>query len=210
MPGITVKALAEFAERPIADQMRILAEQKRPAAGAAQFKTHYYQPARSAIRQHHGRGNSPAVIPAAILRVQGGAGPDHRRIHNIRAMQAFARNPSVAGRVLITAAPQTYSVSVHGVDVRLHPDLEGVDGASTKYVLFNYSIDPIDDGLARRTLELMYWLLDGAGATVSPGDCEVICLASDTIHTNNRAPRITILRNAQENLRAINQLWPII
>jgi hypothetical protein len=210
MPGLTIKALAEFAERPIADQMRILAEQKRPAAGAAQFKSHYYQPTRNAIRLHHHRGNNPAVIQNAIQRVQSGPGPDHKRTHNIRAMQAFRGNQTISGRVLITAAPQTYSITAHGVDVRLHPDLEAVDGGSTKYILFNYTMAPIEAELARRTLELMYWLLDDAGASLSPIDCEMICLESGTIYTNNRAPRATVIRNAQNNLRAINQLWPII
>lgn len=210
MPELTVKALAEFATKPIADQMRILAEQKRPSAGAAQFKVHYYNPTRVALRRFFRQPNSQAVLHSAIAGVRTGGGPDHKRDHNVRALQSILAYPDLIDRQLGPRLAQTYRISSNGVDLRLHPDLEVQDGTSVKYALVNYTVEPFDADSARRTLELMFWLLDSRGVTLSPGDCEIIDLQARLIHVNNRAPRIRTISNAQTNLLAINQLWPII
>ncbi len=210
MPELTVKALAEFAEKPIADQMRILAEQKRPLAGAAQFKTHYYNPTRLAIRAFYARNNSPNILQLASSRVQTGGGPDHKRDHNLRAIRDFGSHEALTSRVLRPVKPTTYVIKQNNVDIRLHPDLEAYDGTSRKFILINYSLTAVEPDLVRRTLELMYWLLDSYGLQLRPVDCEIIDLKSGLLYTNNRSPRSTIIRNADQNLLVINQLWPII
>lgn len=210
MPQLTVKALAEFAQKPIADQMRILAEQKRPSAGAAQFKTHYYNPTRMAVRAFYGRGNNPIVMQSAIARVQAGAGPDHKRDHNVRAIGDFLKHGNLTARILKPVAPQTFAIARNGVDVRLHPDVDAYDGSTRKYILVNYTLVPVDPDLARRTLELMYWLLDELGIRLAITDCELIDLQTGNVFVNSKKLRSTVIKNALQNLRIVNQLWPII
>ncbi|MBS0204432.1 MAG: hypothetical protein JSS49_16130 [Planctomycetes bacterium] len=210
MPELTVKALAEFATKPIADQMRILAEQKRPAAGAAQFMTHYYNPTRLALRRYFRTGRNLNTFQTAIVDVTNGGGPDHKRDHNVRAIQSILAHPGLVTRNCTARPPQTYTATHGGVDLRLHPDLETLEGATVRYSAVNYTLQPVDPELARRTLELMYWLLDLRGIALNPGDCELIDLQAAVTHINNKVPRVRTIKNAQQNLLAINQLWPII
>jgi hypothetical protein len=210
MPDINVRALAEFLSKPINDQMRILAEQKRPDAGAAAFKVHYYQSARAAIGQYFSHGNDANRINHAIAKVQASAMADHKKNHNERVLRAFLKCASFSGRVLIPQKSTSIAITRHATNVRLFADLTATENSRLKYFLFNFTTSPIDAELARQTLELMNWLLTLAGNTVQPSDVELIDLASGTVFTNPKKIRATVARQADQNLKIINQLWPII
>ena len=105
---------------------------------------------------------------------------------------------------------KTYKITKNGVEVRLHPDLEASTGKSKKFCLVNYTTASIDEGLARRTIELMFWLLNEAGISVAIADCEIIDLVSGSIISEKRNCRARTTKSAMINLRAIEQLWPII
>lgn len=210
MPELTVKALSEFATKTVHDQTRILAEQKRPAAGAAGFKTHYYQPTRLAVRAFFGKQTNQAALTLAENKLKTGSYPDHKRDNNLRAITQFRTLITKNQLSLISQKPSTYEISVHDVDVRLHPDLQAKQGSSTKYILINYNQTAVEDEFARRTIELMYWLLSKQGQALSIQDCEFWDLQTCKIHTNSKSPRQTTIKNAEKNLQYINQLWPII
>lgn len=210
MPELTSRALAEFSMKPIADQMRLLAEQKRPNAGAAQYKVHYYQSTRIAIAKYFSGNNSPNIISQAIARLRASQMPDHKKEHNERAMLAFLNTAGISGRTFTPVKPVNVSANRYGTDIRLFPDLAALENGSEKIVLFNFTIAPTDPELARRTLELSYWLHTRAGSSLIPTSFEYVDLQANVVHINNRQPRATIIRNAEANLRAITQLWPII
>lgn len=210
MPELTSRALAEFSVKPIADQMRVLAEQKRPNSGASQYKVHYYQSTRAAIGNYFKKGNDPAQIANAIVRVQTSGMADHKKEHNERAMHAFLNTGSLISRVLTPKTSSSVTHARHGTTIRLFPDLTATENDSDKFILFNFTIAPTDPELARRTLELSYWLHSLAGLSVKPSSFEYVDLTSNTVHTNNKKPRASIIKNADANLKAIKQLWPII
>lgn len=210
MPELTIKALAEFALKPVSDQMRILAEQKRPAAGAAPFKMHYYQATRMAIRQFYKSGNNRTVLQNAIKKIRAGGGQDHKKNHNERAVRSFSGETEYTDRALQVARAHTAKTSHAGVDLRFHPDILATEGTKTKFILVNYTQAPIDEELARITLELMYWMLRKSGEKLAIRDCEIFDLASKKTIVESRKPRKGTLKNAENNLRVIAHLWPII
>ncbi|PQO42041.1 hypothetical protein [Blastopirellula marina] len=210
MPELTIKALAEFSTKPIADQMRILAEQKRPSAGAAQFKAPYYMPTRNAVRRYYRLSNNPAILNDAITRLNAKNIVEHKRENNVRAINDFRSHPSFAKRTFAGNTVETHRLVHEDIELRLHPDIDAIEGNDHKYILINYTIAPSDPEIVRRTLELMFWLLSESDITLSPKDCEYFDLRTGNVITNKRAPRTTVLRNVRQNLQVINQLWPII
>lgn len=210
MPRLTVKALAEFADKGITDQMRILAEQKRPQAGAAPFKTAYYQAARTAITHHYRQHNDPKVVHLAVDRLWHSTAVEHKRLHNIRVLQAFSQSPEISSRHLQPLSIRSYTVACHGVDMRLTPDLLAKENGTIKYILFNFTNDRLDETCTRRTLELMRWHLGRAGHSLAASDCEIIDLTTGAIHVNDRPIRKSTIKNAEQNLQAIAHMWTII
>ena len=210
MPQITTKALAEFLSRPITDQMRILAEQKRPSGGAAAHKVHYYQSARAAVARYFRHGNDVNRIQLAIARVQASNMAQHKITHNIRAMNDFLQMTAFTGRILVPFGSATVQHTLQNCDIRLFPDLSAAENNRNKFFLINFSQFPVDPDYARRALELSYWLHNSAGLGSRYGDFEFIDVTGQTIYRNNRRPRATVVRNATQNITVINQLWPIV
>jgi hypothetical protein len=210
MPEINIRALAEFLSKPINDQMRILAEQKRPHAGAATFKVHYYQSSRAAIGQYFRHGNDTNRVNLAIARVQASAMAEHKKEHNKRALKAFIALTSFNGRLLTPQRSSTVCITRHTTNVRLFADLTATENNRVKYFLFNFAMYALDQELARQTLELMNWLLMSSGISVRPTDCEIIDLAGNCVYTNSKKTRSTVTKRADQNLKIIKQLWPII
>lgn len=209
MPELTVRSLAEFIGKPIADQMRILAAQKRPQAEPATYRVNYYQKSRQTIRRFFANGNDHAVIHAAISDLHGCSRQPHYIDNNVRAIETFVDH-QVAARALSPQAFSTQRATVHGVDIKVTPDLFAVEGNSPKYIFFNFTVAAMDDDEARRTLELANWAMQLCGFQTRPGDFEFLDLQTGIVHLNPRQPRQRTVNAAIQNAQVINQLWPII
>lgn len=209
MPGLTVKALAEFIEKPIADQMRILATQKHPRAEPAIYRITYYHRSRLAIRRYFQKDNDPGVIRTAIDQIQRSGRPLHYIENNTRVLETFLSHP-FAERQLAPQDFATQRLTIHDVDIKLTPELVATEGESRKFVFFNMTIAPADPDLARRTLELAWWILRETGHEVEPGDLEFLDLQTATLHVTRAQPRKRTLKRAIQNAQIIAQLWPII
>jgi len=91
VPALTVRAFAELLSLPAYEYLRILHEQKYPRQQPQVFRTPFYLPALSGIRQYYRSGNDrAALVPArqaiALL------GLESRREHNTRVLDQFERS----------------------------------------------------------------------------------------------------------------------
>ena len=134
---------------------------------------------------------------------------DHKKKHNLRAMKSFLGMKPLASRSLKPVKSYASSITINGVDVRCFPDLIAIEGDVVKYFLLNCSESAFDHEAARRALELTHWLLNEADVITAPGDIEFVDLCNQVVHINGKSPRKTVVKEAIQNLKVIDQVWPI-
>lgn len=208
-PSLTSRALAEFAHKTFADQMRILAEQKHPRGGAALFKLHYYQSARAAIYQYFKHGNDPSKLDSARKRLAAKKMAQHKKDHNGRAIEQFRKMKSLNGRKLVPWKSSVVRHECHSVEIRFFADLSAAEAGQAKGFIFNFTARPVEEDLARRILEVTHWMCDCTKPCYRAADLEFVDLPAGVV-IRGRKPRKTTLDLAQKNLHIISHLWPAI
>lgn len=206
-PVLTVRAFAEMLELPMYAQLRILEEQKNPNKAPASFRVPYYRPAVVAIRKFYVSGRQPQVLQDAISELQGSSLPQSRIRNNVRVIRAFQRSKQARRQLSIKPATRlrhTFS----GVELKYTPDLAADEGQAEKLILYNLRQAPLTTGIAATTLELVGWILAHSGTPVGLASLEFIDLAvrGGRAHRIQRMRKQT-LRRAQQNARAIVQIW---
>lgn len=207
MPSLTVRSFAELLNLPAHAQSRILTEQKYPKQGPQSFKTPYYQQALSGIRAFYKAGNDSGQLAVAATRIEAFK-QEAKRDHNLRVLNSFKQS-DLPSRTLKVTGLKHVSFQAHEVVLRFSPDLNGLEGGTERFLLLNYRAQPLNQELARTTLELVHWTLESAGGFVSPKQLEYIDLFTGTVHTiaKRRASTITA---AEQNLKIIKTLWPTL
>lgn len=205
MPSLTVRAFAEMLDLPAHAQARILTEQKYPKQGPQAFKTPYYQQALAGIRAYYKGGNDDAKLAAAAARIEGFS-QEAKRDNNLRILGSFRQSDLFARKLKIDPTKH-FTFSAQGVDLRFSPDISYQDEGSERILLLHYRAQPLDAELARRTLELSYWALQGANAPIEAKRLEYFDLFAVKSYSITR-PRTGTIKAAEQSLKIIQALWP--
>lgn len=205
MPSLTVRAFAEMLDLPAHAQARILTEQKYPRQGPQAFKTPYYQQALGGIRAYYKAGNDDAKLAAAAVRIEGFT-QEAKRDNNLRILGSF-RQSDLFARKLEVEPTKHLILSAQGIDLRFSPDISYQDEGSERILMLHYRAQPLDAELARRTLELAYWALQGAKTPFEAKHLEYFDLFAIKSYSITK-PRAGTIKAAEQSLKIIQTLWP--
>lgn len=206
-PVLTVRAFAEMLELPMYAQLRILEEQKNPTKAPASFRVPYYGPALVAIRKFYLSGRQAQVLHDAVAKLQGSSMPQSRIRNNVRVIRAFQKSKQARRQLSIKPGTRLRH-GFSGVELKYTPDLAAAEGQTEKLILYNLRQAPLTARIAATTLELVGWICVQSGTPVDLADLEIIDLAvrGGRVYRIRRIRKQTV-RRAQQNARAIVQIW---
>jgi hypothetical protein len=208
MPSLTVRALAELMALPGYEQYRVLYDQKYPKRQPGVFRAPYYAPALRGIRAYYASGNSLSEIETARQALSS-AGNAVRRSHNERVLASFVDSPQ-STRSLSPIRNQRVTLSLSDTDLRATFDLVVSDGSTTRRIFYNMRAVPLDEELARTTLEVVHWLLQSSDVRTAIDCLEYVDLANNGVSHSFKRARATTVRRAEQTLKVVEALWPTI
>jgi len=208
MPSLSVRALAELMALPGYEQYRVLYDQKYPKRQPGVFRAPYYSPALRGIRAFYASGNSLTEIEAVRLGL-GSVGNAVRRGHNERVLASFVDSPQSARNLSPLRNPRL-STSVGDTDVRVNFDLVASDGSVTRRMFYNMRAVPLEENLARTTIEVAHWLLGSCGIRAGIDQLEYVDLANDGMAHVCKKGRASTVKRAEQTLKVVEALWPTI
>jgi hypothetical protein len=181
--------------------------QKYPKQQPQNFRTPFYQPALSAIRDYYRSGNDPEVITAARdaaakIKVDG------RRANNLRVLDQFAKGKQYA-RALEPATKARVRAAFGDVELRLSNDLRALEDDEPRIVYYNCSVAPLDAETAKYTVEIAHIVLEESGIDVPIASIEFNDLKSDKSYRVVKR-RATTAKLLKDNLKIIHALWPAL
>jgi len=77
------------------------------------------------------------------------------------------------------------------------------------FLMLHYRAQPLEPELARTTLELVHWALEGAGTPIGTKQLEYIDLFSSKLYSITKR-RTSTVKTAEQNLKTIQTLWPAL
>lgn len=205
MPSLTAKAAAELLSMPAYSQVRVLTEQKYPMSGSQVFRTPYYSAVLTGIRALFRSGKSPSSLTNARSKIES-IGQPARRLNNLRVLDAFEASDFSSRDLVLIQAPKRMA-SLRNVDFRLSQDLrlEDADEALTVYV--NCRAQPLDENIARYTLEIAQWVLECNGEPLPLKQFQYVDLATNKTFVFKTRRKRTIAA-LEENAKIIDAVWP--
>lgn len=207
MPSLSVRAAAELLHLPAYQQLRILTEQKYPTQQPQVFRTPFYQPALSAIRDYYRRSNDPMTIGQARAKIRELRLPS-RRDGNLRVLDAFEAGSQRSRRILPLSVPRL-TTTIGNVQLRLGLDILADEAGTTRRIYYNCRTAELDPEIAKTTLEIAHWLLEQNDLLVPTRSIEFVDFTRDRVHRiSNRRPGT--VKRLRMNARVIEALWATI
>jgi hypothetical protein len=207
MPSLTVKAAAELLRLPAYEQARILYEQKYPRQQPQTFRTPFYSPVLSAIREYYRAGNDTTVLGRARQNIRN-IGLQQRRDANLRVLDCF-EGSNQAARSLLPSGHPPLRMAIGSVEIRLALDMSASEGSLAKRFYYNPRVVALDGEVARAAIEIAHWLLEQAGFSTPIRNIEYVDLTGGRVFRTRRRRAATIKR-LKANARIIEALWPTI
>lgn len=183
MPRITVKSLAQVAQRP-ARITGIVKQQKHPEDAPQVFMIPYYITAIAGIRSFFRAGGNPSAIAAALAKAEG-ISQESRRENNKRTLHQFLESP-MSERKLVIAKQKHFQANVLGIDVHLTFDLNCVEQGIPKYILIHPKSVALDPDLAMKTLDICSLVLTLNGTAHAAEQIQYVDLAKGVTHRLRR------------------------
>lgn len=207
MPSISVRAMAEMIRLPASSQVRILSAQKYTKQEPQVFKIPYYQPVLTAIRNFYRSGNNESELADAIVKIQS-LPQKTRRENNLRALENFKKSPFV-NRQFSVRKNTKLKGGIGGVEFRLSPDLQVIDGGKEKILFFNLKQVVLDQEYAVLATEIAHWILEQNGIKTPISHIEYFdTFSGNSYKTNKRRP--STVKNLRANAKIIETLWPTL
>ena len=207
MPSLTVKAVAEMINMPAHEQLRILAEQKHPKAQPQVFRTPFYQPALSGIRNFYRSGGNGASLRSALVRIQSLSSAP-RRNNNARVLSSFEECP-LALRPFALMPNARIAAKLGNVEFRLSPDFRVVEGDAPKVLYLNCRAEKTKPEGAELTAEVAYWVLRQNGIDVPISSIEYFDLFTKESFVLKK-PRKSTEKKLGDTAQVIDALWESI
>lgn len=192
---------------PASAQARMLYAQKHPKDAPQAFKTPYYQQALSGIRNFYRGGNDSSQLALATSKIES-IKQEARREHNLRILNSFKLS-ELYGRKFELGTAKTFSRTVDDVELKLSPDLKGLEAGTDRIVLLNLRSQPLNPALAKTTLELVHWLIEPLSPSVTYDSIEYVDLFKNTSY-RIKSRRASTIADAKDNLKIIKALWPTL
>ncbi|HYF76776.1 MAG TPA: hypothetical protein VD973_06580 [Symbiobacteriaceae bacterium] len=214
MPRLTVEAFAEMINMPGYSQLRVLIDQKYPKKAPAVFRTPYYHDAMVAIREFYRHGNQVEVLSAAIIGLQDELAITKipqtaaRLNRNIVVLQAF-RDSALKDWPIKLQPSRKHTLTIGGVEIRFSPDITGLDGENTCYLLLNPRSGDASEETARMTLELAHHLLHQNAVHCRVQDLAYVNLLSSSVVRISSVRKRTLQR-AADTASIVKRLWDTI
>lgn len=204
-PSLSVRAFAELIDLPAYDYERILHEQKYPRQQPQKFRTPYYSPALTGIREFYRSGNDRAVLLARQHAVSAIV-EEVRRRHNTRVLNDFASGKQA--RRSLTLAPNPRRIATFGqVQLRLSLDMIAIDQAVVVAVYYHCRASRLDREFARTSLELAHWVMEQNRVVMPIGQLEFIDVSGSRVHRTGRR-RLSTIKQARKVAKVVEALWP--
>lgn len=207
MPSLSVRSLAEMLNLPAHAQARILTEQKHPKQAPQVFRTPYYQQSLAAIRAFYKSGNQKAELLEFEAKMEA-IKQEARRENNLRVLRSF-RKSDLSKRNIELLANKSIKHHIGSVELRLSPDLSGVEGGDAKFLFINFRAQALEPELARSTIEITHWLLEQAGHELPINDIQYVDLYAEVTFVIPKR-RASTVKAVSENLKIIEALWPTL
>lgn len=205
-PSLSVRAFAEMIDKPAYEQLDILEGQKYPNRAPASFRVPYYRRALATIRDFYRTGRNALTLTQAIENIEQSSMTPSMQRNNIRVLNAFQRSTQPR-RQLTVQSFGTLRADFHGVILKYTPDLVALDSQKNAHILYNCRQVAIEPDVAKRTLELIQWILSTNNVNLTNIGLEYVDLVfRKRIHTIQRI-RSQTLGRAQRSARVIVQLW---
>ena len=208
MPSLSVRAFAELIGLPAYEYARILHEQKYPKQQPQVFRTPFYAPALSAIRNYYRSGNDLTVLAAARQAIGQQVRLDTRRESNIRVLSSFEHSRQARRKLHVAANPKRVA-TIRQVELRLGLDMSAIENGQARPVYYNCRAASLDKDLAHTTLDLAHWLLEENRIALAAKALEYVDLTDGRVYHIQKRRSKTIKR-LREVARVIEALWPAI
>jgi len=205
MPRINAKGMAEMIALPGYAQIPILAAQKYPSQGPAQFRRPYYAPAIDAIRNAYQSNDRGATVRDAREAIRGLKVASRRENLN-RVLESFGNSDQLQRQLTIARKPRIIA-NLGTVELRASPDIVAIDEAgATKLLYYHCKSTAYDQEAAKRLIEISHWLCEENEIDIAPRDIEVIDLSNGTLH-RIRNRRESTVRQMKQTAKVIASLW---
>ena len=180
MPRINMKALADMLRLPAYTQLTILQEQKYPKKGPNAFKTPFYSPAMSGIRQFYRDNNDRAVLAQARQVAQQSRLPV-RVTSNLRVLDKFEASAQ-HNRQLLPVPNTRLELKIRSVEIKLSADMRVTDNKGSRLIFYNLRNAALQPIIATDALEIAHWILSENGQPLPPGSVEYVDLHSNRVY----------------------------
>jgi hypothetical protein len=148
--------MAELISLPAYEQLRVLTEQKYPKQTPQSFRTPFYAPALTAIREYYRKDRDPAVIAQAKNDL-GQLGLKARIENNLRVLASFEKGEQ-AKRAIVPVTNPRIRAAVGSLELKLSADMRGTESKSQRITFYNCRTAPIEQGIAESALNLADWV----------------------------------------------------
>lgn len=207
MPKLTVRSLAEMLDMTAYEQVRVLTEQKYPAAGSAPFRAAYYGPALAAINRHYRvPGSTQGSSAVALSKLN----PPSKAQHNLRVLSSFYASAQAARQMSpVASVSDVLAIGSVAVKLKLKFDFCGTEMGHSRYVFYNCRAVAIDVDTAKKTLEIAHMCMSSNTRPIQFGELEYVDLVTGAVHKIIRV-RVRTASQVNANAKIITTLWPSI
>ena len=207
MPRITVRAMAEMLNLSAYEQSRILHDQKYPKQQPQSFRTPYYAPVLTGIREFYRQKNSPTALVAAQNDIAGITSAT-RRDNNRRVLEKFEQSNQVK-RLLTPKTNSKMELTIGEVQLKLSTDFRAEETGKDKFIYYNCRGTALNVEIARLTLEIAHWVLEANSISVPIQNIEYVDLATGKAYRGSKR-RPTTVKIVKSNVKIIEALWPTV
>lgn len=204
-PSISVRAMAEMLRLPAYEQVRILTEQKYPKQEPQIFRTPYYQPALTGIREFYRLGGNGDALVQARSKSQL-VKQLARRTNNIRVLDRFEAGDQ-ARRKLSPQKNFRGNVMLGTVEIRLSGDLTAEEEGNSRLLFYNCRSVPLDKETAKTAIEIAHWAAEACGRPYPRGSIEYVDLHANQVYKAVKKPT-KVIQLVRSNVKIIEALWP--
>lgn len=201
-PRLTVRSAAEMLDKSPELMAQMLYDQKYPEQGNRVFRTPYYQHAVAGMRKFFSLGRRALMDTRS--EIQGFRQPS-RRDNNNRVLASF-EDSSLAKRKLSPAPNRRYYAQIGNVELRLSPDLQATEDGEVRVIYFNCKKEKYDPEVARRLVEIAYWVMFQNGVDIRPDQVEFVDLFDGSVYSVSEV-RAKTLESLDAEALQVTRLW---
>jgi hypothetical protein len=201
-PRLTVRSAAEMLDKSPDLMAKMLYNQKYPEQSKRAIRAPYYQHVVAGMRKFFSFGRGALINTRS--EIQGFRQPS-RRDNNNRVLASFEGSP-LAQRKLNPIPNRRYYAQIGDVELRLSPDLQATEDGEIRVIYFNCKKEKYDPEIARRLVEIAYWVMFQNGVRIRPDQVEFVDLFDGSVYSVSEV-RAKTLESLDAEALQVTRLW---